>query len=162
MESKFQLPKSYQLEGRIVCSWLTSSFGCNLIRGKRHKACHSWDGDAERPWKAVATREAAACAIMIGPLSFPTLINKAWVGGLDDEDQSTNVVSDRSITAYQCYSRGRTRTARSSRGRPRDNAYTRNAGTRCRGKSGCGPRSEIVPRRSCARAHHPSAAQIPG
>jgi len=96
-------------------------------------------------------------AIMIGPLSVPTLANMIWICGLDDEYQSTNVTSDRTMTAYRCYSQGRTRTARSARGHPWDNAYTRNAGTRCRGKSGCDPRSAIVPRRSCARVRHPSA-----
>jgi hypothetical protein len=115
-----------------------------------------------RPWKDYCSGQGKPPpAIMTGPLSVPTLANKIRTGSLDDEDQSTNVTSDRTMTAYRCYSRGRTRTGRSSRGRPWDNAYTGNAGTRCRGKSGCGPRSAIARRRSCARARHPSADVSP-
>ena len=85
------------------------------------------------------------------------MADRIWNDSLNDDDQSTSVTSDRSTTTYRCYSQGRTRTARCSRGRPWDNAYIHNAGTRCRGKNGCALRSAIVPRRSCVRARHPSA-----
>jgi hypothetical protein len=94
---------------------------------------------------------------MTGPLSVPTSVDKIWMCCLENEDQSTDIASARTIAAYRCYSQGRMRIVRSSRGPLWDNAYTRNAGTRCRGKSGCDQRSAIVLPRSCALVRHPSA-----
>ena len=65
-----------------------------------------------RPWKYYCSDQGKPPpAIMISPLSVPTLADKIRIRGLDDEDQSTNVTNDQSIIHTEAF-RGVARTPR--------------------------------------------------